>query len=159
MTDKVSVFQVCGWSRNAMIIPEKKIAQEKSQNISEAGVVYNTDYFNQLFTEKVRNYFSDFSRFFDQCKDQLAEKERSNHLSKLEQEYNEAVIRLKQISEKFHLKCLQEYEEQQFTNQRDSISYCHKLLDGKIDNFLEFYFEEAKKEIQEKLVHYQTMFT
>jgi len=150
---------VCGWSRNAMMIPEKKIAQEKSQNISEAGAVYNTDYFNQLFTEKVRNYFSDYSRFFDQCKDQLEEKKGLNPLNKMEQEYNEAVIHLKQISEKLHLKSLQEYEEQQFTNQRDSISYCHKLLDGKIDNFLEFYFEEAKKELQEKLVHCQTMFT
>ena len=126
-----------------MMIPEKKIAQEKSQNISEAGAVYNTDYFNQLFTEKVRNYFSDYSRFFDQCRDQLEEKKGSNPLNKLEQEYNEAVIRLKQISEKLHLKSLREYEEQQFTNQRDSISYCHKLLDGKIDNFLEFYFDSS----------------
>ncbi|WP_066026349.1 hypothetical protein [Enterococcus mundtii] len=142
-----------------MMIPEKKIAQEKSQNISEAGAVYNTDYFNQLFTEKVRNYFSDYSLFFDQCRDQLEEKKGSNPLNKLEQEYNEAVFRLKQISEKLYLKSLREYEEQQFTNQRDSISYCHKLLDGKIDNFLEFYFEEAKKELQEKLVHCQTMFT
>ncbi|MEC3942691.1 MULTISPECIES: hypothetical protein [Enterococcus] len=119
--------------------------------------MYSTDYFDQLFAEKVRSRFSNAKHFYTKCLDQVSKSDGSGYLFKLEGEYTDGVIKLNQEIDKMHSKCLRELEDKRFTSQKEYVSYCHSILDGRVESFLQYYSDELKEKLQRTVVHYLSM--
>ncbi|PEH49618.1 hypothetical protein [Enterococcus faecium] len=117
----------------------------------------NIDYFNQLFTEKYQEKISELKRFYDRCAEKIPRKDGSESLHKLDQEYDDGIVELTQLSTNIKSKFSRDVEDQHFRNQKEFGSYCHSKLYGEIESLLEYHFDSLKGKLQEILIHYQAM--